>query len=49
MLVATASLFAVGVGLFIYDFFRHAPRFELTTRSASRCHGSSARTRPRAR
>jgi nitric oxide reductase subunit B len=28
MLVATASLFAVGVGLFIYDFFRHAPRFE---------------------
>ncbi|HYI04602.1 MAG TPA: cbb3-type cytochrome c oxidase subunit I [Reyranella sp.] len=28
MLVATASLFSVGVGLFIYDFFRHAPRFE---------------------
>ncbi|NGM87004.1 nitric-oxide reductase large subunit [Parapusillimonas sp. SGNA-6] len=26
MLVATASLFAIGVGLFIYDFFRHAPR-----------------------
>src|SRR5690606_19531492 len=26
MLVATASLFTVGVGLFIYDFFRHAPR-----------------------
>ena len=29
MLVATASLFAVGVGLFIYDFFKHAPRFEI--------------------
>ncbi|MNJ63008.1 hypothetical protein D3C77_588690 [compost metagenome] len=27
MLVATASIFAVGVGLFIYDFFRYAPRF----------------------
>ncbi|MGB3289667.1 MAG: cbb3-type cytochrome c oxidase subunit I [Burkholderiaceae bacterium] len=26
MLIATASLFAVGVGLFIYDFFRYAPR-----------------------
>jgi nitric oxide reductase subunit B len=29
MLVATGSLFAVGVGLFIYDFFRHAPRFDV--------------------
>jgi nitric oxide reductase subunit B len=29
MLVATASLFAVGVGLFIWDFFRHRPRFEV--------------------
>lgn len=27
MLLATASLFTVGVALFIYDFFRHAPRF----------------------
>lgn len=26
MLIACASLFAIGVGLFIYDFFRHAPR-----------------------
>lgn len=26
MLVATASLFTVGVGLFIYDFFRYPPR-----------------------
>ncbi len=29
MLLATASLFTVGVGLFIFDFFRHAPRFEI--------------------
>src|SRR5690606_33153155 len=28
MLVITASIFAIGVGLFIYDFFRRAPRFE---------------------
>jgi nitric oxide reductase subunit B len=25
----TSSVFAVGVGLFIYDFFRHAPRIEI--------------------
>ena len=31
MLLATASLFTVGVGLFIFDFFRHAPRFEIET------------------
>jgi nitric oxide reductase subunit B len=30
MLIATASLFAIGVILFIVDFFRYAPRFELT-------------------
>lgn len=30
MLLATASLFTVGVGLFIFDFFRHAPRFEVS-------------------
>ena len=29
MLLATASLFTLGVGLFIFDFFRHAPRFEV--------------------
>ena len=28
MLIATASVFAVGVGLFIWDFFRYAPRFD---------------------
>ena len=27
MLILTASVFAVGVGLFVFDFFRHAPRF----------------------
>lgn len=38
MLIATASLFTVGVGLFIYDFFRYAPRFEITAepRTAAR-------------
>jgi nitric oxide reductase subunit B len=30
MLLATASLFSVGVGLFIFDFFRYAPRFEVS-------------------
>ncbi len=29
MLVITASIFALGVALFIVDFFRYAPRFEL--------------------
>ena len=29
MLLATASLFTVGVGLFIFDFFRHAPQLGL--------------------
>jgi nitric oxide reductase subunit B len=28
MLIITGSLFAVGVALFIWDFFRHAPTFE---------------------
>ena len=37
MLIATASMFAIGVGLFIFDFFRHAPRFESSmTRGAGR-------------
>ena len=30
MLIITASIFAVGVALFIIDFFRFAPRFELS-------------------
>ena len=29
MLVATASMFSLGVGLFIFDFFRHAPQFNV--------------------
>jgi nitric oxide reductase subunit B len=29
MLIATASVFAIGVILFIVDFFRYAPRFEV--------------------
>ena len=28
MLIITATIFALGVALFIIDFFRHAPRFE---------------------
>ena len=30
MLVATASIFAVGVAMFIIDFFRYAPQFVVT-------------------
>jgi nitric oxide reductase subunit B len=30
MLTATASLFTIGVGLFIYDFFRFPPRFAVS-------------------
>lgn len=29
MLMATAGLFTVGAGLFIWDFFRHAPRLQV--------------------
>lgn len=29
MLISTASIFSVGVGLFIYDFFSYRPKFEL--------------------
>lgn len=38
MLVATASLFTVGVGLFIYDFFRHPPRLEPITEADAAAH-----------
>jgi nitric oxide reductase subunit B len=35
MLLITGAIFAVGVALFIYDFFRHAPTFEeLESRAA---------------
>ena len=36
MLLATASLFTLGVGLFIFNFFRHAPQFEVETDSKPR-------------
>jgi nitric oxide reductase subunit B len=35
MLIATASLFAIGVGLFIWDFFRTRPRFEIIAEGAA--------------
>jgi len=40
-------LFAIGVGLFIYDFFRHAPRFELAdeTRAEPATYGGEAASR----
>ncbi|HEX6994452.1 MAG TPA: cbb3-type cytochrome c oxidase subunit I [Gammaproteobacteria bacterium] len=31
MLILTASVFAIGVGLFIYDFFRRVPRTEVAS------------------
>lgn len=31
MLIITASIFAIGVALFIIDFFRYAPRFEVSS------------------
>src|SRR5690606_4652661 len=34
MLVITASIFTVGVGLFIFDFFRHAPKFVIEEKPA---------------
>ncbi|HEU4487059.1 MAG TPA: cbb3-type cytochrome c oxidase subunit I [Povalibacter sp.] len=35
MLIAAASIFMVGAGLFIWNFFRHAPRFDLTDQDAT--------------
>lgn len=34
MLMATASLFTVGVALFIWDFFRYRPSFEVVAENA---------------
>lgn len=42
MLIATSSLFTVGVGLFLYDFFRRIPTFETATPVASDASGSTA-------
>jgi len=40
MLVATGAVFALGVALFIIDFFRYAPRFEVTPESATPLRGT---------
>jgi nitric oxide reductase subunit B len=45
MLVATASVFAIGVALFIIDFFRHAPRFELSRETEPQCMPMAAASR----
>jgi nitric oxide reductase subunit B len=42
MLVATASLFTIGAALFIWDFFRAAPKLELTIEPAERAAPSAA-------
>ncbi|ART80109.1 cbb3-type cytochrome c oxidase subunit I [Oceanisphaera avium] len=34
MLIASASMFSLGAGLFIFDFFRRRPRFEVTETDA---------------
>jgi nitric oxide reductase subunit B len=44
MLIITGSVFAVGVALFIYDFFRHAPTFD----AISEADAEAARARSRA-
>ena len=36
LLVITGAIFAVGVALFIYDFFRHAPTFDESPQRAPR-------------
>jgi nitric oxide reductase subunit B len=46
MLLATASLFAVGVGLFIFDFFRYAPRFEVSNEKEPSLRPGSASPAP---
>jgi hypothetical protein len=35
MLVMTGSVFTLGSGLFIWDFFRTRPRFEIVSEPAS--------------
>lgn len=45
MLIATASLFAVGVGLFIWDFFRARPRFDVVDDNPSPEHDRPATAR----
>ncbi len=45
MLLITASIFAIGVALFIIDFFRYPPRFDVTT--APELDGPAGRIEPR--
>jgi nitric oxide reductase subunit B len=42
MLLATASLFTIGAGLFIWDFFRTRPRFEVIAEGATTPNESSS-------
>jgi nitric oxide reductase subunit B len=44
MLMATASLFAVGAGLYIWDFFRYRPVLEVTAGAASTEPAAAARS-----
>jgi nitric oxide reductase subunit B len=46
MLLATASVFTVGVGLFIFEFFRYAPRFEVSSEKEPALGTGSARPAP---
>jgi nitric oxide reductase subunit B len=46
MLIATGTVFALGVALFIIDFFRYAPRFELSTEPEAPLRGAPARPAP---
>lgn len=41
MLIAAASVFTIGVMLFIYDFFRYAPRLEVTAEIPPAGRGST--------
>ena len=41
MLIVCGTLFAIGVGLFIYDFFRYRPRFDVSEPEALDETGSS--------
>ncbi|MBA4109246.1 MAG: nitric-oxide reductase large subunit [Leptothrix sp. (in: Bacteria)] len=43
MLIATGTLFTCGVALFIVDFFRHAPRFEVVADKAGTDAGGMVR------
>jgi nitric oxide reductase subunit B len=48
MLLATAAVFSVGVGLFIWDFFRMRPRFDVVTDEQAQAPARPAATpRPR--